>query len=158
MKILRSILAVVVGVVAAVVAIMALQMISFLVYRPDNGKTFWEQMKEMQENKEAAKALMAATPTGGLVVVLVSWELGAFVGGGLAALIAGRGRLVHAGIIGAFILASTILNIRNTQREYDFSHPDWMIVLGLLLPIPVSLVAGKLVSLLFPPAPPVPPS
>ena len=158
MKIARSILAIVIGFVVAVVVIMALQMISFAVYRPDDGKTFMEQMKEMQENKEAAKALMAATPTGGLVIVLVAWEVGAFVGGGFAALIAGRGRLVHAGIIGTIILASTIVNVLNLQREYNFSHPDWMLVLGLLLPIPVSLLAGKLVSLLFPPATLVPPS
>jgi hypothetical protein len=33
------------------------------------------------------------------------------------------------------------------KYTHNISHPDWLIVLGLLLPLPLSLLAGKLVSL-----------
>jgi hypothetical protein len=92
-------------------------------------------------------------PTSPMVVVLLSWQAGAFVGGGLSGLIAGRGRMLHAGIIGCVVLMLTIYNFFDMKRQYDFSHPDWMIVAGLLLPLPVSLFAGKLVSMLLPPPP-----
>jgi hypothetical protein len=158
-KIVKSILGVVIGAVVAMISIMALQMISFAVSRPDDGKSFMEQMEAAQKDKEYAKSLMSAAPTAGLVIVLVAWQTGAFIGGATSALIAGRARLIHAAIIGAIILGGTILNGFAMKKDYDYTHPDWVIVLGLLLPIPASLLAGKFVAWLFPtPPPPVTPS
>jgi hypothetical protein len=151
MKIVRSIVAVVVGFVAAFIVIEAMEITNFVANRPDNGKSAFDQMKEMEENPKAMQAFVETLPTGALVVVLLGWQAGAFLGGGVSALIAGRGRLLHAGVIGGLILAGTIFNALNMKKHYDFTHPDWMIVAGLLLPLPSSLLAGKIVSMLFPP-------
>jgi hypothetical protein len=92
-------------------------------------------------------------PTEANVLVLLGPQLGAFLGGAVSALIAGRGRYLHAGIIGGLVLAGTIWNFYEMKNEYNFTHPNWMIVLGLLLPLPVSLLAGKVVSRRSPPPP-----
>ena len=35
--------------------------------------------------------------------------------------------LLHAGIIGALVLAGTVSTLFDMKREFGFSHPDWMI-------------------------------
>jgi hypothetical protein len=145
MKILRSILGVVFGLVASMATITAVHQLSLLFYPLPEGVD--------ANNVEQLKELLPKMPMEALVLVVLAWESGAFVGGAVAALIAGWARCVHAGIIGALVLAATIANFRMLP-----GHPDWMIVAGLLLPLPVSLIAGKIVSLLLPPPPaPQPP-
>lgn len=57
----------------------------------------------------------------------------------------------NAGIVGAWMLLGTVIMV------FLLPHPAWMIVAGLLLPIPVALIAGKLVSVMLPsPAGPTP--
>ena len=122
-------------------------------------------MKEMVQrnfsnNQLAVHAYLESLPTAAFVIVLCGWQLGAFVGGAVAALIAGRARVIHAGIIGGFVLLGTVINFLSVRDNANFTHPDWMIVAGLLLPLPVSLIAGKLVARWRCPRalPPVPPS
>jgi hypothetical protein len=148
MKIVRSILGVVFGLVASMVAIMAVHRLSMVFYPLPEGVD--------PNNAEQLKEVLPKMPTEALLLVVAAWESGAFVGGALAALIAGWARCVHAGVIGALVLAATIANFRMLPGV----HPEWMIVAGLLLPLPTSLLAGKIVSLLLPhpPAPqPQPP-
>lgn len=158
MKIVRSILAVVVGWFVSALVIFAIQIINTAIYGPDPDKPLAERLetiKKMQEDPAAMKAFGESMPVSALVLVLVSWQAGAFVGGALSALIAGRGRLIHAGIIGGLVLAATIYTVYDMKRKFDFAHPDWMIVAALLLPLPLSLLAGQVVSILFPdPQPP----
>jgi undecaprenyl pyrophosphate phosphatase UppP len=153
MKILRSILAVAVGAVVSIVVIFGMEMANFIVYRPNDGKSISEKMTEMKEDPQAAKAFIESLPTSAMVAVVVAWVVGAFLGGGVSAWIAGRWQVLHAGIIGAVVLAGVVVNSFQMKSQYDFSHPDWMIVAGLLLPLPVSLLAGKIVSMLLPPSP-----
>jgi hypothetical protein len=162
MNIVRSVLGVVIGCIVAVVIITAIQAINFVQYKPadapglDDMKKLSEWMEALQKDPQKMSAWFQTLPVAALVVVLCSWQLGAFLGGAVSALIAGRARLLHAGIIGAVVLVSTIYNFYDMKNRYDIAHPDWMIVAGLLLPLPVSLLAGKLVSMLFPPT--VPPA
>lgn len=151
MKFIRSIAAVVAGALVFFIVNFGIETISFLMHRPDNGKTVMEQMKDIQESPKAAKAWIDAMPASALAMLLLAWQAGAFVGGAVSALIAGRMRLLHAGIIGALALAGTILNALNMKQEYDFTHPSWLIIAGLLLPLPMSLLGGKLVSPRTPP-------
>jgi hypothetical protein len=146
MNILRTVLAIVVGWMVSSFVIAGIQMISFAMYRPDDGKSMLEQVKAIKEDKEYARTFIRATPTGGLIMVLIAWESGAFVGGLVSALIAGRARVVHAAVIGALVLAGTVVNAINLKADYDFGHPDWMLMLGLLLPLPMSMAAGKIVA------------
>lgn len=139
MKIVRSILAIVIGLISAMATIAMIDWINHAIFRPPLPEGF------NPYDREAAKNVMDNMPLGALLMLPIAWVVGAFVGGGLAALIAGRGRCWHAGIIGALVLAATIANF------VLIPHPNWIIVAGLLLPLPVSLLAGKLVSLCSPP-------
>jgi hypothetical protein len=56
---------------------------------------------------------------------------------------------VHAAVVGVLVLAATVMIFYRLKVEYDISHPDYMILIGLLLPIPCALLGGKLVSLIF---------
>ena len=156
MKIVRSIVAVVVGWVLSGIVIFAIQMVNTIAYAPGGGKPIverMEDMKKMTEDPQAMKAYAESLPVTALLVVLLAWQIGVFIGGGVSALIAGRAQMLHAGIIGGLVLAATVFNFINMKRQYDFSHPDWMIIAALLLPLPASLLAGKLVSLRSPSPP-----
>ena len=50
------------------------------------------------------------------------------------------------------MLAFSVWTIYDLKQKYDVMHPNWMILAALLLPLPVSLLAGKLVSMVFPPS------
>lgn len=149
MKILRTIAAIILGVGLAVVVINAAETINGMVYQPDDGRTFMEFVYDLQKDEKAMKAWIETIPQSAMVMVLLGWEVGAFLGGALAALVAGYARRIHAGIVGAFVLAATALNFQMTKNM--ITHPDYMILLGLLLPIPASLVGGQIVHMLFPP-------
>lgn len=153
MKFVRSIAAVVVGALVFFIVTAGIETISFLIHRPDDGKTVMEQMQDMKENPKAAKAWIEALPASALILVLVAVQAGAFLGGATSALIAGRRQLLHAGIIGALALVGTVMNAQNMKRDYDFTHPTWMIIASLLLPLPLSLLGGKLMSPRTPSAP-----
>ena len=157
MIILRSILGVVVGAAVGCGAVFAIQLVSFFIFGPDPEKPFadrWETMQKMHENAPAMKAYVESMSTNAMLVVLLSWQTGAFLGGGVAGLIAVRGRVLHAGIIGGLVLTFAVLIHFDMKNKFGVSHPDWMIIAILLLPMPISLLAGKLVSMLCPPAPP----
>jgi hypothetical protein len=111
-------------------------------------------MKKMAEDPQLMKAWIDEIPLSAMVVVQVAWSLGAFLGGAVSALIAGRARYLHAGIIGALILAATVINFFQMKSLLDYSHPPWLMATGVLLPIPSALLAGWFVALLFPPPPP----
>ena len=151
MKVLRSILAVVVGWIVSAVVMTAIHFLSVVIHLPPGENSALEMMKRLSEDSEAMKAWLNAAPASAMFSVLAAWQAGAFIGGLVCALIAGRARVLHAAIIGILVLFGTIANFFDMKSKYDFTHPDWMIVAGLLLPIPISLVAGKLVSYFLPP-------
>jgi hypothetical protein len=151
MKIVRSILAIVVGAIVAAAVVSAAEAVNFFLFRPEN-MSIEEFGKVLRENPKKVADWIKTLPVEALVVVLAGWAVGAFLGGLVAALIAGRARCWHAGIIGGFVLLGAIYNFYDMKNRYDLAHPDWMIVAGLLLPLPMSLLAGKLVSMLFPAA------
>lgn len=155
MKIVRSILAIIIGIVVAMVGISLMHGLSGLIYAPPPGleEEFAKSRQGVEMDRAKVLELIQSMPLGALVMVLLSWETGSFLGGAVAALIASAGRLIHAGVIGAVVLAGTIANIFMIP-----GHPNWLILAGLLLPLPVSLAAGWIVTMLLPPpaaAPPV---
>ena len=132
MKIVRSILALVVGAIVAVIVVGGIEMVGHVIYPPPGTLDM--------HNPEAMQKYMETAPTGALMGVMIAWVLGAFVGGGVAALIAACCRCTHAAIIGVIVLAMAVVTMMM------FPHPDWMKIAGLLLPIPSALIAGKIVS------------
>jgi hypothetical protein len=143
MWIVRSIAAIVIGLIVQSGATFFIQSISTMMYPLPEGVD--------PNDFEALRRIVPTLPAGALAMVLLSWESGALLGGATAALIASRGRVVHAGIIGGFVLLASAIMI------VLLPHPTWMVVAGLLLPVPIALLAGKLVAAIFrPPArPPV---
>jgi hypothetical protein len=155
MKFVRSILAIVVGFILAQIVIVSMETANFLLFVD---MTLEELGKAMQDNPQKLADLFKTLPVQALVIVVAGWAVGSFLGGFAAALIAGWARCWHAGIIGGIVLLGTIANVYRMKTTYDISHPDWMIVAGLLLPLPMSLLAGKIVSMLLPSGPAVPQS
>ncbi len=145
MKILRSIAAILVGAIVAVVAIGLIQMISNVMSPPPPGFDW--------RNQEQVRAHVGSLPWTAFAIVLCSYIAGSLVGGGVAAALASCCRVVHAGVIGALVLAMTVGNFAMLKYSMGVGHPDWMIVASLLSPLPVSMMAGKLVAaLMAPPA------
>ena len=134
MTILRSILAVVVGIIVMFIVIMGMQFISIAMHPMPDGVRM--------DDKLAITAWMATLPTSALAIVLTAYVVGSFAGGGVSALIAACCRIIHAGIIGALVVLAAIMNF----RQYPGVHPDWMVMATYALPVPVSLFAGWLVA------------
>jgi hypothetical protein len=162
MQIVRSILGFVGGVVVAVALIMVFETGNFVVYKPaeapgfdDFGKLN-EWMSEFQNDPDRVCEWVKTLPLAAMIVVQAGWSVAAFVGGWVSARIAGWAYLLHAGLIGAFVLIGTIVNL-HMMKTHGYTHPDWMIVLALLMPLPLSLLGGKLVAISNPP-PAEPPS
>ena len=157
MVIVRSILAIVVGMAVGVLVIVAIHIVNFIVYGPYADQPFadrMESMQKMQKDPAAMKKYADEMPTNALILVVLSWQAGAFLGGCVAGLIAAQWRVWHAGAIGALVLAATIYTIYDMKNKFDVSHPDSVIIAGLLLPLPLSLLAGKFASWMRPPSPP----
>jgi hypothetical protein len=152
MKYVRSVLGVVVGIVVAMVLITVIETINFIVYKPAEAPDVSEFGKliewnmEFGEDPEKVCAWVKTLPVMAMLVVQMGWSVGSFVGGWVSAKIAGWGHLVHAGLIGLFVLVGTIWNLYE-MKSHGYEHPGWMIVLGLLLPLPLSLLGGKIASL-----------
>jgi hypothetical protein len=150
MKIVRSIAGIFCGIALAVFVMTVAETINGIVNQPDDGKTFAEFQETLKKDMKAMKAWVESLPAWVMVVVLLGWELGAFLGGGLAALIAGYRPRLHAACVGVFVLVGTIMNFYMMKALCEISHPDYIIVLGLLLPLPSSILAGTLVDKWFP--------
>jgi hypothetical protein len=135
MKFVRSVAAVVVGFLVGTLFNAAIQSLNGVLF-PDDIVTDPALIREK----------LPTMPLGPLLVVVIAWETGAFAGGVAAALTAGWARTIHAGMIGAATLVATIKNFVDLP-----GHPNWMILAGLLLPLPASVLGGWVASPREPP-------
>jgi len=108
---LRSILAVFVGLIVAMIILLLVEFSSSQIFPvpPDivlTGGT-------------------GQIPVGALILVLLGWAIGSFVGPWLAGRMAGRAPLVHGMIVAVLLLIAGITNL------LAFPHPIWMWVLGI---------------------------
>ena len=71
-----------------------------------------------------------------MLLVLIGWVLGAFLGGWVAARIA-RHRRAAALVIGALVVLGVVAN------NMMIPHPLWMTIAGVLLPIPAAWLAAR---------------
>src|SRR5258708_2611134 len=99
----RSILAVGAGLVLANVAIFSVQILIVVIYPYPEGIDRW--------NADAIKVYIEqyGFPTEVLLFVLVGYALGAFVGGWVAARVAGRAPAIHAGALAALLMAASLM-------------------------------------------------
>ena len=126
----RTILGILAGMVTAWLLIMVCQFASGRLYPPPPG------MDLTQPDQLAA--FIAQAPVAAMVLVVVSWVLGAFIGGWVAAKVAREHPLFAALMIGVLVLAGVVAN--NTM----IPHPLWMTVLGVLLPLPAAWLGARM--------------
>ena len=125
----KSIIAVVLAVLLAGVVIAAVQFVNTQIFPLPPGVDF--------NDREAMSRAVSSMPTGGFVLLLLSYTLGALAGGWLAARMAPRRPLLHAMIVGVLLLAAGVMNF------VSIPHPLWVTVLGLLIFLPMSWLGAS---------------
>ncbi len=128
----RNTLAIIVGLIVTFSLVAGIEALGHIVYPvPD-----WLDFSKPEKVREYVEGL----PLGALLFVLTAWIVATFVGGLIAALIARTRSLLFSGIIGAFVLAATLVNMM------IIPHPTWFTVTGITGIVLAVLAASKLVS------------
>jgi hypothetical protein len=124
---IRSILAIVLGILIATIVTWVVQFPCAVLY---------PLPKELSpDDTEAFRAYVATLPVGAFLLVLLSWFAGAFCGAWLAARIVRRLPLVHALIVAAVQLAAGLYELLRLP------HPTWFLVASLLV-FPLAAIAA----------------
>ncbi|NWG71684.1 MAG: hypothetical protein HXY23_08780 [Parvularculaceae bacterium] len=117
---LRSILAVVLGIVAASVVVFAAEMVGHALYPTPSSEGHDCRSPKTYNDQAAAAACVAATPFEAKVAVVVGWFLGVLIGGVVAALV-GRRWAPLAWVVAVVIFLFCLVNFS------ALPHPAWMI-------------------------------
>ena len=126
---IRTMFSVMLGMVVAMMVMLGLEFVgAWLVPMPTG-----------QLGNEADLAeIVANAPTAKLVWVLAGWLLAALCGGWVAARLARVRRMGAAIAVGVLILLGVVLN------AWMLPHPLWMLLAGLVGPIPLAWAGGRL--------------
>jgi hypothetical protein len=126
---LRSILAVLIGVVVAWITVSLFEFASMHAFPPPPGI-------DVHDPQQLA-ALIAQMPFAALALVLAGWIVGALDGGLVAAWISKR--RMPAIAVGILVMLGALLMVAMVP------HPLWMSIAGVLLPVPAALFGAWLV-------------
>jgi len=126
----RKILAVVAGVILAGIITFAVQKIGHQVYPPPENLDM--------KNMEAMKAYVATLPMGPLLFVLLSYIVGSFAGGWLAAKIARTSQIHLPLTVGGVQLFFGLINL------VMIPHPMWFAIASVIVFLPAAYFGGKL--------------
>ena len=135
MRVLRGILAVIVGFVAASVVMMIVEGLNGHVFFPELGAA-----AQGVTDREALRKLLAEAPTAALLVVLVGWTLGSFAGGFVATWIGQRPGYVLAIILGILLTLAGIAN------NLMLPPPVWFWVVSVFVFLPAAYAGGRLAT------------
>lgn len=134
MKALLSILGVVAGMVVGGTVVWAVELMANRVHPFPEGI----DRSDMDAFMEAVRQHAADAPLAALVIVIVAHAVGPLIGSFLAALIAGRGKMVCGMIIGVLFLLAGVMNL------VMIPHPLWFAVVDLLVVLPMAFIGAKL--------------
>lgn len=129
--IVRWVLGMLAGLVTMFVVIMGVEYLGHVLYPPPPG------LNPLRTGDLAA--IMAQQPAAALLFVVAAWVAGAFVGGWVAARISRRWRVAAAVPVALVVMVGVLGMIRDVP-----THPQWMAIVGLLLPLPVALLGARL--------------
>ena len=129
---LRYIIAVLGGLFAAAAVVVLIEAASRRIYPPPEGMDFRDPAQ--------LQAFMDTLPPGALAMILAAWALGTLAGALVACRIAREKPLVFASIIGAVMLAATIMNLA------AIPHSDGFSIAAILLVAGAALLAGRIAS------------
>lgn len=124
----RSIIGGIVGTLAGGMTVMILEMI---------GHAIWPLPPGVHD-PDQVKSFLLHMPLPALAWIVFGFAGGAFVGGLVAAAIARK--MSAALAVGALLLLATI------AMMFEITHPGWMIILGLLVPLPAAWLGGWLMT------------
>ncbi|TYT25255.1 hypothetical protein FZO89_02645 [Luteimonas viscosa] len=128
----RSTLAVLLGLLVALAAMLLLEYLGMSLFPLPPGIDL--------DNEQDLARLVASASIGKKLWVLAGWTVAALAGGWVAARTSRRHRTGAALWVGALIVAGVLLNAALLP------HPAWMIVAGVLLPMPVAWFAARLAT------------
>lgn len=126
LKILRSVLAVFLGLVVGVILMVAIELVNFVIYRPP------------MDNAKALERFIENAPVGALLIVLLAWTVAPFVGAWVAAKMAGSRPMLPGLIVGVFFL------IGGVRQLFEIPHPLWFNVAGTLVFLPMAFLGARL--------------
>lgn len=132
-SIVRGILAVIAGFVVACIVMVIVEAINGHVLYPDLAK-----QAQGVTDRDEIRRIFAAAPVCSLLVVLLGWTLGSFLGGFTATRIGKRPPFRHAFIVGALITLGAIAN------NLMLPPPAWFWLAGVILPIPAACTGALL--------------
>ena len=125
----RSMFAIIAGLVVMLVVVSSVQWLSHSIYPPPDGLDIMD--------KDAVSKAMAAAPVGALAMVLLSYALATFLAAGTATSISVRHKR------GVAIILALVMIVLAGANFFIIPHPLWMVVLGLLIPLPMALLAWR---------------
>ncbi|GAA4869150.1 hypothetical protein [Luteimonas vadosa] len=128
----RTILAVFAGLVTAMLVMISMEFVATRLSPPPPGFA-------IESEADLARLVEMASPTSKALVVL-GWALASFLGAWVAGRLSRVHRQVAALAIGVLIVVGVIFNAANIP------HPAWMVVLGVVLPVPLAYAAARLVA------------
>ena len=134
-KIIRKILAIVVGLITGSLFNLALIKVSAMIYAPEGGVDFNDQV--------AMQAYVASLPVAALLLVLAAHGGGSFVGGAVCALIAGQKWILGAVLVGGTFLLGGIMMLSSVPA------PIWFAVIDVLLYVPLAILGCAAASSLL---------
>jgi len=132
---IRKIAGVVFGAIIAIALITVVQMIGHAIYPAPPGIDFGDPA--------SVATMMFKVPAGALLFVILSYVIGAFGGGMLAALVARETPMLYAAIVGGLVFVGTVLNL------FAIPHPTWFAVSAIVGIVATVLVTGRLAPLLI---------
>ncbi|GAB2494760.1 hypothetical protein [Arenimonas alkanexedens] len=127
---LRSILAVLIGILVMGITVAAVQWLGHSLYPPPAGLD--------PSDPVALATLVSQMPAMALGMVLIAYAFGTFLGAFTATTISLGHKPGVAIVIGVVMLAMVAMNL------LLIPHPMWMVVAGLLIPLPVALLAWRI--------------
>ena len=125
----RSMGALIAGLLVMLIVISSIQWIGHSIYPPPAGL-------DPQDSAKAAAAV-ALLPIGALAMVLLSYAAGSFLGAGTGATVSARHKRGVAILLGLVMTALVAMNF------VIIPHPLWMMIVGLLIPIPFALLGWR---------------
>lgn len=126
---LRSILAVIVGILVMGITVAAVQWLGHSIFPPPEA---------IPAHPDAMAELVANMPLAALAFVLVAYAFGTFLGAYTAATIS----LAHKR--GVSIAIAMVMLALIAMNFSVIPHPLWMVIGGVLVPLPFALLAWKL--------------
>ena len=127
---LRTILGILLGFAAMWLVTAGIEFLSHAIYPPPAGLD--------PGVPEHLQIIIETAPTGALLLLVCAWSAGAFAGGWTAARIARHPR-VAATVVAMIVMAGVVGMIVIVPQ-----HPRWVSIMGLLLPVPIALIAAQL--------------